>query len=152
MKGKNAYRVPDGYFASLQERLSAIPQQEQLSAIPQQEQLSAIPQQERLGVIPQQEAAPGVWVRVRPYLALAAAFAVLVTLGTALLRWTAAPAEDDWDSFAVAQMMPRTEPDAFYDATLAESLAPALTYDDIAQYLLETGVSLEELENDETDD
>lgn len=123
MKGKNSYNVPDGYFASLEDRLGEIPRQE-----------------------------AGTWQRVRPYLALAAAFAAVVTIGTAILRLTASPATDDWaDDFAIAQLQPATAPDALFDSSLAESLAPTVTYDDIAQYLIETGVTIEELEDYETD-
>jgi hypothetical protein len=59
---------------------------------------------------------------------------------------------DDWaDDFAIAQLQPATAPDALFDSSLAESLAPTVTYDDIAQYLIETGVTIEELEDYETD-
>ena len=64
MKNKNSYSVPEGYFENLRQRLSAIPEQ-----------------QPRRTVVR----------RLTPYLALAASFALIVAVGTAVLRKTVPP-------------------------------------------------------------
>ena len=116
MNQKQLHNVPEGYFENLQTRLSAIPQQ---------------------------HSAVTPWVRMRPYLAMAAAFAAMVVGGTALLRSTARPASvlSDEDLFSYAQLIPRTDPYMIYD----ESAQAEESYseEDIINYLIETGVSLE---------
>ena len=117
MNQKQFHSVPEGYFEGLQARLSTIPQQ---------------------------HSATTPWVRMRPYLALAAAFAAMVVGGTALLRSTARPASvlSDEDLFSYAQLIPRTDPYLIYDD---EGVEAEETYseEDIINYLIETGVSLE---------
>lgn len=64
MKNKSSYSVPEGYFENLQQRLSAIPEQH--------------PRRTTVR-------------RLTPYLALAASFALIVAVGTAVLRKTVPP-------------------------------------------------------------
>ena len=64
MKNKSSYSVPEGYFEDLQRRLSDIPARE-----------------------PRRTAVR----RLTPYLALAASFALIVAVGTAVLRKTVPP-------------------------------------------------------------
>ena len=113
------YSVPQGYFENLQARLSAIPAQEQKAA------------------------QPTPWVRVRPYLAMAAAFAALVVSGTALLQHTARNANDlSYDELlSYSQLIPRTDPYMIYNDEL--EIEDEYTEDDIINYLIETGVPLE---------
>ena len=68
MKNKSSYSVPEGYFENLQQRLSKIPAQN-----------------------PRHTAVR----RFTPYLALAASFALIVAVGTAVLRKTVPPVAGD---------------------------------------------------------
>lgn len=117
MNEKQFHTVPEGYFEGLQARLSAIPQQ--------QETVTR-------------------WVRFRPYLAMAAAFAAIVVGGTALLRQTAQPASGLTydDLMGYAQLIPTTNPYMIYDEEYMGE-EEAYTEEDIINYLIETGVSLE---------
>ncbi len=74
--------VPKGYFDNLKDRLSQIPGQQRVS----------------------------LWEKVRPYVALAACFAISVTAGTFLLNRTAPQAESYYDYLAAADMIPVTDP------------------------------------------
>lgn len=118
------YNVPSGYFESLQTRLSAIPAMEE-----------------------EAESRVTVWTRVRPVIALAASFAILLTCGTLILSKTAGNVKmNDMEflEFAYA-MTPITEPYSIYDASLAESLYTESSEEDIVNYLIETGVSINQL-------
>lgn len=109
---KSMYGVPEGYFASLRTRLSEIPSQVQ-------------------SVTP--------WMRVRPYLAMAAAFLLLVTGGTLLLRLTAVPPAEE--GYEIASLIPVTDPESVFSGAV-EAL-PEPTHDDIVEYLIDTDTSLE---------
>ena len=120
MKQKtNPYNTPEGYFEHLEIKLSAIP-----------EQMSGVSTMDRL----------------RPYIALAAAFLFIVTCGTALLRRTAVTREDQeistLDKIQLADMVPVTEPDLIYQTTETEELTTA----DITAYLIYSGTTLEHIE------
>ena len=118
------YGVPDGYFEGLQARLSAIPAMEA-----------------------EAESRVTVWAKVRPVIALAASFAILLTVGTLILSKTAGritTSDSEFLEYAYA-MIPLTEPYSIYDASLAESLYQEVSVDDIENYLIETGVSINQL-------
>ncbi len=125
-KNNRMYNVPDGYFDSLKSRLAGIPAMAE--------------------TVPEEKVT--VWTRVRPALALAASFAILFVCGTFILSKTAGKeTTEDSEFLEYAYMMiPRTEPYSIYDASLAESLYEGeLSDDDIVSYLIETGVSLNQL-------
>ena len=64
---KMPYVVPEGYFSELEERL---------------------------GAIPRRNVAVSRFDKLKPFVALAAAFLIIVTCGTALLRFTSGQAAD----------------------------------------------------------
>ena len=119
MKPRNTHTVPEGYFGSLEERLSQIPKAAASAAV-------------------------SPWTKVRPYLAMVAAFAALVIGGTAILRNTVRPASglSDEDLLGYIGLIPSTDPYLLFDESGREE---AFSDEDIIDYLIETGVSLEQL-------
>ena len=120
MNQKNCHTVPEGYFKGLETRLSQIPR----TAVP------AVPP----------------LTKMRPYLALAAAFAALVVGGTAVLRNTVRPAAalSDEELLGYIQLIPSTDPYLIFDESAGQE-GEAYSDEDIINYLIETGVSLEQL-------
>ena len=120
MKNDTRHTVPEGYFANLEARLAQIPQASASAAVTP-------------------------WSKTRPYLAMAAAFAALVVSGTAILRNTARPAAGltEEDLLGYVQLIPATDPYLLFDES--EEWAEAYSDEDIINYLIETGVSLEQL-------
>ena len=114
--------VPEGYFENLQARLSTIPSEHPITL----------------------DVRPALWGRIRPYVALAAAFIFMVVAGTGILKLSTKGlnAQDDIDElYSYAGYVLMTDPYAFYDED--ESSSP--TEDDIAEYLLNTGVPIEHI-------
>ena len=68
MKNKMSFTTPDGYFDSLKERLAEIPARHPRRTVAQ---------------------------RLTPYIALAASFALIVAVGSAVLRRTVVPQASD---------------------------------------------------------
>lgn len=122
MKGENMYKVPEGYFEGLKSRLSAIPASETVLA-----------------------AKNPLWEMAAPIVALAASFAILLVGGTWVLRHTTPEDKSDEADFMkyAYSMIPHTEPYSACDASLAESLGFSVSQDDIIDYLIETGVSMD---------
>jgi hypothetical protein len=121
MTRKSDISTPEGYFENLQERLLAIP-------------------------VRQTEATPSTTTKIRrfaPYLAYAASLALLLAVGTSVLRKTAttpAVQEDPyWDY--VAYLSDALDPDGYFEYVEAEPLSD----EDIVNYLLASNVSLEQL-------
>ena len=124
MSKRNDISTPEGYFENLQQRLSEIP---------------ASPA--RVSTVH----------RLAPYMAIAASFLVAVMLGNAILRRTApspASAEDDSWTY-VSYLADALDPDG---ATLMdlyedgeEGLEERLFAEDIVNYLLADGISVEHL-------
>lgn len=116
------YKVPEGYFDNLNARLLSIP----------------TPETERSNT-------KSLWELSSPIIALAASFALLLVGGTFILRTTTPnPSFEEMDFLEYAySMIPNTEPYSALDYTLAESLAPSVSEDDIVNYLIETGVSMD---------
>ena len=110
--------TPEGYFEDLQDRLLAIPRQ---------------------------AAAPRGIRRLTPYAAFAASIAAAVLIGNFVLRQTAVPAEDDGWTY-LSYLTQVLDPDGGSlvdgDAWAEES---ALSEDDIVNYLLADGISVEHL-------
>ena len=100
--------------------------------------------QGRLLQIPVQEKRPGFITRVMPYMAYAASLVVLVLVGNFILRKTAVPeeevsAEEQWAYMSyLAQSLDS-------DCMLPEIPEYTLTEEDIANYLVDDGLTLEEL-------
>ena len=120
-------RVPEGYFADLKVRLGRIPAEHPLQVKP----LPAVQ--------------VTLWQRVRPYVALAACFAISVAAGTLLLERTAAsPSESLYDYLASADMIPVTDPFAIVEKTEL-SASGELSSGEIIDYLIECGTSIDEV-------
>ena len=110
-------KVPEGYFQDLQQRLQAIPAQQAQS--------------------------PRGIVRLAPYFAYAASIAILALVGSFIIRRTAVSNQEE----AIAQWS--------YVSYLAQSLDPdcatfeweeySLEDDDIVNYLVDEGLTLEEI-------
>lgn len=124
--GNNPYTVPEGYFEDLKARLSDLPS--------------------RGKDIPR-----GVWLRVRPYVALAACFAASFLIGNAVLRKTASvglSADPFYADMLYADMIPVWQPcETLFEV---EEEASVATEEDIENYLIASGLSTRHLEYIET--
>ena len=124
MSKRKDITTPEGYFENLQQRLSEIP---------------ASPA--RVSTVH----------RLAPYVAIAASFLVAVMLGNAILRRTApspASAEDDTWTY-VSYLANALDPDGAALMDLnddgEEELEESLFAEDIVNYLLADGISVEHL-------
>ena len=122
MSKRNDITTPEGYFGNLQQRLSEIP---------------ARP----VRVSPVH--------RLAPYAAIAASFLVAVLLGNSILRHTApAPAEDDTWTY-VSYLADALDPDGAAMMDIygyeEEEEPQGLSADDIVNYLLADGITVEHL-------
>lgn len=119
--GNATFKVPEGYFESLQERLGRIPSgQDSLDG--------------------------GIWTKVRPYVALAACFLVAFAIGTAILRTTASRTDPDqlYKETIFAEMVSVPQPEAYFFGLEEET--STLSNEDIINFLIDTGVSAEQIE------
>lgn len=118
--GKASFSVPEGYFNDLKERLNAIPAGRTVE--------------------------PSAWMRMRPYAAMAAAFAAILLVGNAVLRNTVKGNLTD-DQFLTeatyADMISLTHPEAVYQ--FMEYGHEDLSDEDIINYLIESGTEMEYL-------
>ena len=122
MSKRNDITTPEGYFGNLQQRLSEIP---------------ARPV--RVSTVH----------RLAPYVAIAASFLAVVLLGNAVLSRTAAPAEDDTWTY-VSYLASALDPDGgvpldMADYYLENEESEGLSAEDIMNYLLADGISVEHL-------
>lgn len=116
---KTPFRVPERYFEGLQDRLSAIPSEETVPS--------------------------GASV-LKPCLALAAAFAMIIAAGTAVLRSTAGDSSGDMstlDMIRIADLVPATEPDYMYVQARENT---GISENDITEYLIDSGTTLDYIE------
>lgn len=134
------YKVPDGYFDKLQNRLSAIPRESLL-------QSESKPLQDDTST--GKEMALSFWNKFKPYLALAACFAIAVTLGSFILTKTAgntkAP-QGSYENILYADMIPVTNPYMIYGEGGNTANNNEVTDDDIENYLIASGTTVEHLE------
>lgn len=116
---KEFYSVPDGYFDRLEERLTSIPS---MSSSREHRTFSGM----------------------KPYLSLAASFLIILAVGTMVLRLTSSTPEENLpylERIRLADLVPVTDPGLLFchDGEDAE-------YDELEQYLIESGITLEQLE------
>jgi len=123
---KNIYKVPDGYFDSLQKRLEAIPSQQAEVRDP----VVAVP----------------LWTKVRPYFALAACMLMAFFIGNFFLGRNSASAttEVGLKDYYMADLIPVTNPYAIYDdAPVDLYTMESSSEDDVVQYLISSGTSVD---------
>ena len=83
------------------------------------------------------------WVKtLAPYAAMAAMFAFIAIVGAALLERTSSY-ESDIESFAFADLIPLTDPESIYHIEDIDATPGEITDDDIVNYLIYTGISLD---------
>ncbi len=111
---KRPYGVPSDYMSSLSRRLESIPQ--------------SVPAPRRFSI----------WERILPYVSVAAAFLVMVTVGGTILRKTAVstPSQDEIMEFAYIERA---------NILFMEEEAEDLSFEDIEEYLVSSGISSEHL-------
>jgi hypothetical protein len=122
MSKRNDIITPEGYFENLQNRLSEIP---------------ARPV--RVSTVH----------RLMPYVAVAASFLVIVMIGNFVLGKTASPAEDDTWTY-VSYLADALDPDGgvpmdMADYYIGDEESEGLSAEDIMNYLLADGISVEHL-------
>ena len=122
MSKRNDIITPEGYFENLQNRLSEIPAR---------------------------PARVSTVHRLAPYLAIAASFLAIVLVGNAILDKTAAPAEDDTWTY-VSYLASALDPDGgvpidMADYYFGDEESEGLSAEDIMNYLLADGISVEHL-------
>ena len=97
--------------------------------------------QERLSQIPRQKNRPGMVRLLAPYAAIAASMVLAVLIGNFILRRTAAPAEEDAGWEYISYLAQSLDPDGILPPLESEPL----TGGDIAAFLIEEGISVEQL-------
>lgn len=124
-KNSNIYGVPEGYFSQLQSRLEAIPAQ-------QSESSSNV-------VVP-------LWDKVKPYIALAACFIMILCVGNYAINKAMPPAQDtlSFEDICYADLIPVTNPYIIYDdSPYTYDVQEPVSEDDIVEYLISSGASLD---------
>ena len=124
MSKRTDISIPEGYFENLRSNLSEIPRKEA-------ERASAAPKGIR---------------RFAPYAAFAASIAVAVMLGNFILQRTAVPQEDDgWTYFSYLSQALDPDGAALVDEAAWDEEDSILSQDDIINYLLADGITVEHL-------
>ena len=132
MSKRNCISTPEGYFLDLQQRLSEIPQREMART-------GSHGDAEEGGTSLRR------FRRLAPYFAYAASLVVAVLLGNALLKRTAVPVEDDGWTY-VSYLADALDPDgAPMDESAWDEEEDGLSREDIINYLLADGISVEQL-------
>jgi len=126
---RNFYSTPEGYFENLESRLSRIPSSDVEGA----------------EVVP-----ASAWMKLRPYMSLAAVFACALIIGSAILSKTAGvnlSMDAEYEQMFCADLIPIT-----YDMYQMEELMMSaqeesyLTDEELIEYMIETGATIEQLE------
>ena len=118
--GKPSMGVPEGYFNDLKDRLGAISHAKTVE--------------------------PALWMRIRPYVAMAASFVAILLIGNAVLRGTFSNGRADDQAInetTYAEMISLTHPEAVYQ--VLEYGHDDLSDEDIINYLIESGTEMEYL-------
>ncbi|MFA6591825.1 MAG: hypothetical protein WCR48_00140 [Bacteroidales bacterium] len=137
---KMPYSVPEGYFDTLNARLSKIPQE---SVKPVREVESGSPLSEYEGA--QGKAmAISFWQKFRPYVALAASFAAAIVVGSFIINLSLKDTvpENSYEELLLSDLIPVTEPYLIYGDS-STSASEELTDNDIEKYLIASGTSVE---------
>lgn len=123
---RNCYEVPEGYFDDLRARMSSIPQGSGQAARNKSGRLD-----------------------LTPYLALAACFAVMFAVGSAILRSTGSEMEpaESWDAYeeVYADLASMEHPYMMWQEYNAAD-EDQMDDEDIIDYLIESGASAEVME------
>lgn len=117
------FSTPNGYFETLKARLSRIPEAG----------MQPIPRT--------------LWQRVRPYAALAACFAASFLIGNTILRKTTPEfftSDSFYDQLMFSDLLPVTESNDLYGE---DEPVEKISDEDIANYLIESGVPAELIAN-----
>lgn len=123
-KMSDMYNVPEGYFEGLKARLERIPAEH-----------PAAPARR-----------PFTWMRIRPYVALAACLALLLTAGTILLDRKAdlsGTSESVYEQMMYSDLIPDTDPDSIFGAPSSPDESYDISDEDIVDYLISSGASAE---------
>ena len=118
--GKPSLGVPEGYFNDLKDRLGAISHAKTVE--------------------------PALWMRLKPYAAMAASFVAILLIGNAVLRGTFSNGRADDQAIneaTYAEMISLTHPEAVYQ--VLEYGHDDLSDEDIINYLIESGIEMEYL-------
>ena len=128
MSRRNDISTPEGYFETLQARLLEIPAREEVT-------LSS-------------ESNVRGFRRLAPYVAIAASFLVAVMIGSFVLRQTTVPADPEEDTWSyVSYLASALDPDGAVPMDMADFYIEeeGLSPEDIVEYLLADGISVEQL-------
>ncbi|MCR4565890.1 MAG: hypothetical protein K5651_07360 [Bacteroidales bacterium] len=122
---KRPYQLPDGYFEDFRKQMDAMAR----NASSEGRDTKTVP--------------VSVWTRMRPILAMAASFVLLVALGGLLLK-TVTPTqtdlgEDTYYSY-YCDVIPRSDADAIYFSQTQEQ---TLSEEEIVSYLNESDIDIE---------
>jgi hypothetical protein len=123
-KMSDMYNVPEGYFEGLKVRLERIPAEH-----------PAAPARR-----------PFTWTRIRPYVALAACLALLLTAGTVLMDRKAdndGTTESIYEQMMYSDLIPATDPDSIFGAPSNPGESYEISDEDIVDYLISSGASAE---------
>ncbi len=124
-RNRMPYRVPEDYFRKLEARLEDIPHNRVKVSMAE---------------------------KLKPYLALAAAFLIIVTGGTALLRLTAGYGSGKdlsaMEEITLADLVPVTDPELIYRAS---DYSDDTSGEGLAAYLIDSGTTLNDIEYYETE-
>lgn len=128
---KNSHTTPEGYFDSLKTRLSRIPQE--------------------------QDVRVSLWQKVSPHLAIAAAFIAIVTAGTAILKTFTSTGQDSqeelYNQYILSDLVLRSSNDLYQEDVFDfdDSDSEEVSQEDLVNYLIESGLTVENIEDDETE-
>lgn len=119
--GKEALKVPEGYFDELKERLDAIP-------------------------ATNGGCSAGPARILKPCLALAACFMALLVVGNVVLRSTAGDrvSADDYSEMAYVDLIPAMQADEYLNTEVPEQ--ETISDEDVVNYLIDSGASAELIE------
>lgn len=85
-----------------------------------------------------------LFTRLKPYIAMAAMFAIIAAAGTGLMK-IVSPQDDlqEYGAFAYIDMIPVTDPDAIYCSNYEDD---GISEEDLIEYLIYDGTDLETIE------
>lgn len=123
---KMPFTVPEGYFENLSAKMAETARQDCAAE--------------------SRVARPLFLQKVSTYLSIAASFAIIAAAGTYIVK-TFTPKQETSSLEAMEWLEPETDPEAMY--YYSQNTSGALTDEELIEYLIESGVTLEEL-NEQT--